>query len=142
MTVSHFPTSKINIIVVDDNPDLVEIVRIMLESKGFNVTCAYSGTELLAGLEEQKPDLIFLDIMMPYMNGFEVLTQLKENPDTASIPVILLTAKNLYDDVVTGYRIGAEYYITKPFESTQLFSGISLLLGGHDSPPSPPTASA
>ncbi len=115
--------------VVDDHPDLVEILRITLESKGFNVRCAYSGKELLAVLEKEKPDLILLDIMMPQMDGLEVLTRLKENPDTASIPVIFLTAKGQPEDVIKGYERGAEYYITKPFKLTQVLDGINLVLG-------------
>ncbi len=116
--------------VVDDNPDLVDILRITLESKGFNVRCAYSGKDLFAGLEEHKPDLIILDIMMPEMDGLEVLTRLKGNPATASIPVILLTAKVWQEDIFEGYKTGADYYITKPFTSTQVLEGINLILGG------------
>ncbi len=130
MTDSHLPVSKKTIMVVDDNPDIVEIVRITLESKGFNVRCAYSGEELFASLKVQMPDLILLDIMMPQMDGLEVLTRLRENSDTASIPVILLTAKVLPEDVQRGYKMGAKYYITKPFTSTQVLEGINLILGG------------
>ena len=115
--------------VVDDNPDIITIVRTILEGKGYNVMSAYSGPELLTRLEEQKPDLIVLDIMMPQMDGLEVLTRLKGAPDTSSIPVILLTAKVQYEDVLGGYKLGADYYITKPFTSTQLLNGINLLLG-------------
>ena len=116
--------------VVDDNPDQVEIVRITLESKCFNVRCAYSGPQLFADLDEHKPDLIILDIIMPEMDGLEVLKQLKGNLSTASIPVILLTAKVWQEDVFEGYKTGANYYITKPFTSTQVLEGINLLLGG------------
>ena len=116
--------------VVDDYHDLVEIVRFMLESKGFNVRCAYNGQELFTGLEELKPDLIILDIMMPQMDGLKVLTRLKGDPGTASIPVILLTAKVQYVDVLGGYKMGADHYITKPFTSPQLITGINLVLGG------------
>ncbi len=115
--------------VVDDNPDIITIVKTILEGKGYNVASAYSGKELLAHLENQKPDLIVLDIMMPEMDGLEVLTKLKETSETASIPVILLTAKVQYEDVLGGYKLGADYYITKPFTSTQLINGINLLLG-------------
>ena len=122
--------TKKTIMVVDDNPDIITIVRTILEGKGYNVMSAYSGPELLTRLlEEQKPDLIVLDIMMPQMDGLEVLTRLKGAPDTASIPVILLTAKVQYEDVLGGYKLGADYYITKPFTSTQLLNGINLLLG-------------
>jgi CheY-like chemotaxis protein len=122
-------SSAKTIIVVDDNPDIVNIVKTILEGKGYNVMCAYSGAELFTRLKEKKPDLIILDIMMPEMDGLEVLTRLKGVPDTASLPVILLTAKVQYEDVLGGYKLGADYYITKPFTSTQLTNGINLLLG-------------
>jgi two-component system alkaline phosphatase synthesis response regulator PhoP len=121
--------TKKTIMVVDDNPDIITIVRTILEGKGYNVNSAYSGAELLSSLEKDKPDLVVLDIMMPQMDGLEVLTRLKAAPETASIPVILLTAKVQYEDVLGGYKLGADYYITKPFTSTQLINGINLLLG-------------
>ncbi|HEX2386449.1 MAG TPA: response regulator [Candidatus Binatia bacterium] len=121
--------TKKTIMVVDDNPDIITIVRTILEGKGYNVMSAYSGTELLSTLEKDKPDLVVLDIMMPQMDGLEVLTRMKAAPDTAAIPVILLTAKVQYEDVLGGYKLGADYYITKPFTSTQLINGINLLLG-------------
>jgi DNA-binding response OmpR family regulator len=128
MPDSQIPASEITITVVDDNPDQVEIVRLILKKHEFNVKCAYSGPQLLAGMEEQIPDLIILDIMMPQMDGLEVLTMLKGNPATASIPIILLTAKVLYEDVLGGYNKGADYYITKPFTHIQLLTGVNLLL--------------
>ena len=133
MTDSHPSTSKSTILVVDDHPDVVDILRITLESKGFNVRCAYSGKDLFAGLEELKPDLIILDIMMPEMDGLKVLARLRENSDTASIPVILLTAMVQQEDVIEGYKTGADYYIMKPFTSTQVLEGINLILGGDQS---------
>jgi CheY-like chemotaxis protein len=121
--------NKRTIMVVDDNPDIVTIVKTILEVKGYVVQSAFSGQEVLKLLEGQKPDLIILDVMMPQMDGLEVLTRLKGDPGTASIPVILLTAKVQYEDVLGGYKMGADYYITKPFTSTQLINGINLLLG-------------
>ena len=121
--------NKKTIMVVDDNPDIITIVRTILEGKGYNVLSATSGPELLNMLKTQKPDLIILDIMMPEMDGLEVLTRLKGLTETATIPVILLTAKVQYEDVLGGYKLGADYYITKPFTSTQLVNGINLLLG-------------
>ena len=117
------------IMVVDDNPDIITIVKTILEGKGYNVLSASSGQALLNLLNGQKPDLIILDIMMPEMDGLEVLGRLKGITETASIPVILLTAKVQYEDVLGGYKLGADYYITKPFTSTQLVNGINLLLG-------------
>jgi CheY-like chemotaxis protein len=117
------------IMVVDDNPDIITIVKTILEGKGYHVLSASSGQELLNLLADGKPDLIILDIMMPEMDGLEVLGRLKAVTETASIPVILLTAKVQYEDVLGGYKLGADYYITKPFTSTQLVNGINLLLG-------------
>jgi two-component system, OmpR family, alkaline phosphatase synthesis response regulator PhoP len=117
------------IMVVDDNPDIITIVKTILEGKGYYVLSASSGQELLNLLTDRKPDLIILDIMMPEMDGLEVLSRLKAVTETASIPVILLTAKVQYEDVLGGYKLGADYYITKPFTSTQLVNGINLLLG-------------
>ncbi len=128
MTNSHIPARKSNIMVVDDNPDIVEIFRFTLETEGFNVRCASTGPELFASLDKQKPDLILLDIMMPDMDGLEVLTRLKGDLSTASIPVILLTAKVQYEEVLKGYKSGANYYITKPFTGTQLLTGVNTLL--------------
>ncbi len=134
MTDSPIPARKSTVMVVDDEPDLVELVRIALELKGFNVRCAYSGKHLFACLEALKPDLILLDIMMPQMDGLEVLTRLKGDPDTASIPVILLTVKGEPEDVIKGYERGADVYITKPFTSTEVLEAINLVLGGDQDP--------
>ena len=128
MTDLLYPTSKKTIMVVDDNSDVAEIIRFTLETNGFNVRCACSGKDLFASLEKQKPNLILLDIMMPNMDGLEVLTRLKGDPGTASIPVILLTAKVQYEEVLKGYKSGANCYITKPFTKGQLLDGINSIL--------------
>ena len=120
--------TKKTIMVVDDNPDIITIVKTILEGRGYTVFSASSGPELLSILPNHKPDLIILDIMMPEMDGLEVLTRLKAKTETATTPVILLTAKVQYEDVLGGYKLGADYYITKPFTSTQLVNGINLLL--------------
>ncbi len=134
MTDSHLPMGKGTIMVVNDNPDIVDILRITLESKGFNVRCAYSGLELFASLKEQMPDLILLDTMMPQMDGLEILTHFKEDSSMPFIPVILLTEKaddeDVDEDVMVGYKMGADYYLTKPFTPTQVLEAINLVLGG------------
>jgi len=130
MTNSLFQATKSTIMVVDDDPDLVTLIRAILEQKEFNVLCAYDGPQALAGLEKQKPDLILLDIMMPKMDGFEVLRRLKAAPETSSIPVILLSALNQLKDISTGYKMGADHYITKPFTIAHLMTVIDHLLSG------------
>ncbi len=129
MTDPHFPASNRTIMVVDYNSDIVAIIKTILEVKGYALQFAYSGQEAFNLLGEQKPDLIILDILMPTIDGLEVLTRLKGDPDTASIPVILLTSKVEYKDVLIGYKMGANYYITKPFTKGQLLEGINLVLG-------------
>ncbi len=126
----HFPASKGTILVVDDNRDTVTLVKIILEGNGYGVQTAYNGLEVFSRLEEQKPDLIFLDIMMPQMDGMAVLKRLKGTAETSSIPVIMLTAKVQYEDMIESYELGADYYIFKPFNSSQLINGINLILSG------------
>src|SRR2546421_217995 len=118
------------ILVVDDNEDNVDIARQMLLSRGFEVRVAYNGPSALTSVEQQRPDLILLDIMMPQMSGMEVLDRLRANPATAGVPVILVTAKDQDEDLLAGYKYGADYYITKPFSAKQLLYGIGLVLGG------------
>ncbi len=118
-----------NIMIVDDNPDLVEIVKRILSAKGYGVQCVYGGEEVFQRLEEQRPDLILLDIMMPRMDGFDVLSRLRRSAETSAIPVILLTGRSQFEDVLKGYGMGTDYYISKPFTPTQLLNGIDLVLG-------------
>jgi len=130
MSDSHPPVSKGTIMVVDNDPDTITIVKTILEAIGYGVQTAYNGSEVFSRLEEQKPDLIILDIMMPQMDGMEVLERLNGTAETSSIPVILLTAKVQYDDLIECYKLAADYYIMKPFNSTQLINGINYVFSG------------
>lgn len=126
-------TMKNRILVVDDNPDSITIMRSILESRGYEVRAATSGAEALAMIEKERPDLVLLDIMMPEMSGIEVLQLIKDNAQTGRLPVILVTAKVHDDDVLSGYHYGADYYITKPFTAKQLLYGVDLVLGKGES---------
>ena len=117
------------ILVVDDNEDIVDIARKVLLARGFEVRVAYNGPSALASVEQRRPDLILLDIMMPQMSGMDVLDRLRANPATAGVPVILVTAKDQDEDLLAGYKYGADYYITKPFSAKQLLYGVGLVLG-------------
>lgn len=117
------------VIVVDDNADITEIVKMTLEGKGHHVICVHSGTELFGRLADQKPDVIFLDIMMPGMDGFEVLKRLRDTPGLSSTPVVFLTAKGQNEDMLRGYKEGADFYIPKPFNSVMLLTALNLVLG-------------
>ncbi len=129
MIDSHIPASKSTIMVVDDNPDIVTIVKTLLEGKGYKVLSAYSGEEVFILLVKKKPDLIILDIMMPRMDGLEVLTRLKGDSNTRPIPVVLLTAKQPDEAIFGGYDIWADSYVTKPFTNPQLLNVINRLIG-------------
>jgi len=130
------------ILVVDDNEDVAQITASFLTAKGYLVEVAHDGRRALELIQNAPPDCVLLDIMMPHMSGIQVLNYLKENAATASIPVILVTAKSRDEDVLTGYKEGADYYITKPFSSQQLIYGVRLVLGERPAPaetsPQPP----
>ncbi len=119
------------ILVVDDNENATRMTARMLSGLGYEVMTALDGANALAQIATRHPDCILLDIMMPRMSGLEVLARLKHDPATTSIPVIMLTAKSQDEDVLNGYKEGAEYYITKPCSSRDLVYGIRLVLGQH-----------
>jgi len=121
---------KLSIMVVDDDPDILDIAKTILERSGYVVQTADSGMKVFSLLEEKKPDLIILDVMMPHMSGLEVLERLKGTAETSSIPVILLTAQVQQEDMQRGYKLGANYYVTKPFTGTQLINGINFVFSG------------
>jgi len=121
------------VLVVDDNPDSVTIMRSILEGRGYRVVIAASGAEALEQLTREKVDLVLLDVMMPEINGLEVLQRIKDDTSTGRLPVILVTAKTHDEDVLSGYQYGADYYITKPFTAKQLLYGVDLVLGKGES---------
>src|SRR5919206_1679844 len=98
------------ILAVDDERHIVRLVEVNLARAGYNVVTAFDGREALQKVESEKPDLVVLDVMMPYMDGFEVLRNLKANPATAEIPVIMLTSKAQDEDLFHGYKTGADAY--------------------------------
>lgn len=119
-----------DVLVVDDTRDCLVILRSMLEGSGFEVRTAQSGADALAQIEERIPDVVLLDVMMPGMSGLEVVERLRADHATARIPVILVTARSDDDDVMAGYRAGADYYITKPCTMQEVLRGIALVVGG------------
>ncbi|MCX7797253.1 MAG: response regulator transcription factor [Melioribacter sp.] len=111
------------ILLVDDEKDIIEFLQYNLESEGFEVIYAYNGKEALSKLSE-NPDLIVLDIMMPYMDGFETCKKIRENPNHKNTPVIFLTAKSSEIDEVHGLEIGADDYVQKPISPKKLIARI------------------
>ena len=117
------------VLVVDDDPDNARIASGVLRERGFEVEIASNGESALAAVERRPPDVIVLDVMMPVMDGMQVLAQLKANPQHTQIPVIVVTGKGQDEDLLDGYRFGADYYIIKPFTGRQLLYAIGLVLG-------------
>jgi len=116
---------KYRILVVDDERRMVGFIRLNLEQDGFEVIEAYNGTEALDRLRDSLPDLILLDVMMPDIDGFEVLRMIRE---ISQVPVIMLTAKGEEDDKVKGLELGADDYVTKPFSPRELVSRVKAVL--------------
>ena len=103
------------ILVVEDEEDIQELVEYNLIKAGYRVECAETGEEGLLAAREHEPDLVVLDLMLPGLGGLEVCRRLKSGPDTAEMPVIILTAKGEEEDIVAGFKAGADHYVTKPF---------------------------
>ena len=121
------------ILVVDDTKDILLVVSRRLKSWGYEPLTTESGEEALRIAEEQLPDLILLDIMMPKMKGRDVCARLKANPKTSQIPVIFLTALGLADHIQAGMNMGADDYIVKPFEPAELKERITVCLARRSS---------
>ena len=116
------------ILVVDDEKDIVELICYNLQKDGFTVAKAYDGEAALKMVKVQKPDLIILDLMLPKMNGMDVCRALRRNQETASLPIIMLTAKGDEVDKIIGLEVGADDYITKPFSIKELIARTRALL--------------
>lgn len=120
---------KNKILIVDDETDICDLIELNLLSNGFDsVKSVYDGKQALEAAMEWKPDLILLDLMLPLVDGFEVCSKLRENPETKHIPVIMLTAKSSELDIVKGLELGANDYITKPFSNKILIARIKAQL--------------
>ncbi|BCA80018.1 response regulator [Desulfuromonas sp. AOP6] len=120
--------SKKRILIVEDEESLLKLESILLTSKGYDVTGVTNGQAALDSLAENPSDLVLLDIMLPQIDGFEVCRRIKENPQTRHIPVIMLTAKKSREDMARGEKVGADWYITKPFKSAMVIETIQRFL--------------
>jgi two-component system alkaline phosphatase synthesis response regulator PhoP/two-component system response regulator VicR len=120
------------ILAVDDEINIVRLVQVNLERAGFTVVTANDGKEALQMVQDENPDLVVLDVMMPYMDGFEVLQTLRRNPATRDIPVIMLTAKAQDADVFKGWQSGVDCYLTKPFNPMELLSFVKRIFDSLD----------
>jgi twitching motility two-component system response regulator PilH len=118
------------VLIVDDSPTEIHAYQQMLENNGYTVESATDGETSVKKAEETNPDVILMDVVMPGMNGFQATRQLNKNPDTAHIPVIIITTKDQETDKVWGLRQGARDYIVKPVKEADLVNHVQSLLGG------------
>lgn len=112
--------SEYKILIVDDVMSNVLLLKVLLTNEKFAIATASNGRQALEQVEKENPDLVLLDVMMPDMSGFEVAQHLKSNPNTADIPIIFLTALNSTADIVKGFQVGANDFISKPFNKEEL----------------------
>lgn len=120
--------AKGRILVVDDEEDLIELVRYNLEQEGFQVKSAFDGESALKIARQELPDLLLIDLMLPGMDGLELCRSLRSDNRTASIPVIMLTAKSAESDRIVGLELGADDYVVKPFSPRELAARVKAVL--------------
>ncbi len=122
------------ILVVDDEKNIVELVRLYMEKEGFETVCAYTGEEALSSFRKENPDLIVLDLMLPELDGWQVCREIRK---TSGVPIIMLTAKSETFDKVLGLELGADDYMTKPFDAKELIARVKAVLRRSQSAESP-----
>ena len=115
-------------LVVDDDPVILQLLRVNFELEGFAVVTANDGVEGLQLARDRRPDVVIADVMMPRMDGLELVAALRADDSTSSLPVILVTAKAQNADVERGLQLGADDYVTKPFDPLELIDRIQLVL--------------
>ncbi len=120
--------SKKKLLLIDDDPNLILLVRDYLEFNGFEVLTANHGREAIDILEQETPDLIICDVMMPEMDGYTFLSEIRQNPRLEWLPVILLSAKGQTKDRIKGLKTGADVYLIKPFEPEELVAQVQSTL--------------
>jgi two-component system phosphate regulon response regulator PhoB len=124
MIPEEWSNNKERILIVDDEEDILELVRYNLNREGYQTVCAVTGEQALQIVQTDKVDLVLLDLMLPGINGLEVAKSIKRNPQKMSIPIIMLTARGEETDIVTGLELGADDYMTKPFSPKILMARI------------------
>jgi two-component system alkaline phosphatase synthesis response regulator PhoP len=119
---------KATILIVDDEEDILELLRYNLSKEGYRVICVETGEKALTEIRRQPPDVVILDLMLPGVDGLDVCREVKASADTAGIPIIMLTARTEEADVVTGLELGADDYITKPFSPRVVSARVKAVL--------------
>ncbi len=121
--------SEQKILIVDDEPYVIRSLTFVLQKQGYDVSSATNGEEAMAKVRESKPGLMFLDVMMPKKNGYEVCQEIKNDPELSDIYIIMLTAKGQEADREKGLNLGANEFMTKPFSPARVVEKVSGLMG-------------
>lgn len=116
------------VLIADDEPNIVVSLEFLMERNGYQIRIAKDGEEVLRAVEEYRPDLILLDVMLPGKSGFEVCQKIRENPAWQGIKIIMLTAKGRDTEVAKGLALGADAYVTKPFSTKELLAQVKQIL--------------
>jgi len=117
------------VLIVDDSPTEVHVLTKMLEGAGYTVESQPDGEKGIARVKEQKPDVVLMDVVMPGLNGFQATRMLSRDPDTADVPVIIVTTKDQETDMAWGLRQGAKHYLVKPVAANELLAKVKEVLG-------------
>ncbi|GLQ06577.1 phosphate regulon transcriptional regulator PhoB [Sneathiella chinensis] len=120
------------VLIVEDEPSMVELLRYNLESEGFEVSSALDGEEAMLSIEEQTPDMVLLDWMLPKLSGIEICRRLRRDKEYRNLPVIMITARGEESDRIRGLDIGADDYVSKPFSPNELMARIRAVLRRHN----------
>lgn len=119
------------VLVVDDSPHVLKLVQVNLESEGYEICTASDGSEALDAVARERPDAIVCDLMMPVTDGYTFLRMLRTDPATSKIPFVVLSAKTMPDDIRQALEMGADRYITKPFDPAELVEAVAELVSVH-----------
>src|SRR3972149_6100057 len=117
-----------HILVIDDDQEVLQLLIIMLEHEGYQVSVAANGVQGLKIARNQRPDLVLLDLMLPGIDGFEVCSRLRKEPATATVPVLIVSAKSQQTDRAAGTKVGANGYLTKPYQRKELIAQVRMFL--------------
>jgi DNA-binding response OmpR family regulator len=117
------------VLLIEDEPNISEAIRFILSRDGCDVTAIADGTDAVEAVRRAKPDLVILDLMLPGLSGLEILTQLRADPATQALPVMMLTAKGQGRDREAAERAGANHFMTKPFSNDDIRAAVRLLVG-------------
>jgi len=120
--------NQVKVLLVDDEPNILVALEFLMEQQGYSVRTSYNGISALRAIENELPDIIILDVMMPEMDGFEVAKTVRDNPACGDIPIVFLTAKGTQEDKWKGYESGGEVYLIKPFDNDELVNTIKELV--------------